>query len=110
LLLQFAAAGRYRAEPECRGEHSARFPTPRAAYIAVSRELTIGSPAGCYSWVTLACRCVGTLIVHLGSAREFDDLVRLAAPGSRQRLVGLNMSFPSSSRPFSITNLLGRFH
>jgi hypothetical protein len=37
LLLQFAAAGRYRAEPECRGEHSARFPTPRAAYIAVSR-------------------------------------------------------------------------
>jgi hypothetical protein len=41
---------------------------------------------------------------------EFDDLVRLAAPGSRQRLVGLNMSFPSSSRPFSITNLLGRFH
>ena len=37
LLLQFPAAGRYRAESECRGEHSARFPTPRAAYIAVSR-------------------------------------------------------------------------
>jgi hypothetical protein len=45
-----------------------------------------------------------------GVGAEFDDLVRLAAPGSRQRLVGLNMSFPSSSRPFSITNLLGRFH